>query len=101
MRGAYLRGASLKRPGVILKTEMSDQLGQQLPMANFPHLSAAEMLEWVHKFYDEYYFRPKVVARIVKEAVFKKRERQRLYKEAKEFLATRARRRDLVKSGGI
>lgn len=87
--------------GVILKTEMSDELGQQLPMANFPHLPAAEMLDWVHRFYDEYYFRPKVVARIVKDAVFKSSERKRLYKEAKEFLATRARRREIARSGQI
>ncbi|HZS04901.1 MAG TPA: hopanoid biosynthesis associated radical SAM protein HpnJ [Blastocatellia bacterium] len=87
--------------GVILNTTMSDELGQQLPMANFPHLSGAEMLEWVHKFYDEYYFRPKVVARIVGRAMFDGRERRRLYKEAREFLQTRARRRDLVKAGQV
>lgn len=87
--------------GVILKTEMSDELGQQLPMANFPHLPAAEMLEWVHRFYDEYYFRPRIVARIVRNAVFKSSERKRLFKEAKEFLATRARRREIARSGQI
>ncbi len=87
--------------GIILNTKMSDELGQQLPMANFPHLSGAEMLDWVHRFYDEYYFRPKIVARIVKGAVFNKNDRQRLYKEAKEFLATRARRREIVRSGEL
>lgn len=87
--------------GVILNTTMSDELGQQLPMANFPHLSGAEMLDWVHKFYDEYYFRPKPIYRIVKGAIFKSAERKRLYKEAKEFLATRARRRELVKAGQV
>jgi hypothetical protein len=87
--------------GVILNTTMSDELGQQLPMANFPHLSGAEMLDWVHQFYDEYYFRPKVVARIVKGAVFNRNERKRLYKEAREFLATRARRRKLVEAGQV
>jgi hypothetical protein len=87
--------------GVILNTTMSDELGQQLPMANFPHLSGAEMLDWVHKFYDQYYFRPKPIYRIVKGAIFKPAERKRLYKEAKEFLATRARRRVLARSGQI
>jgi hopanoid biosynthesis associated radical SAM protein HpnJ len=87
--------------GVILNTTMSDELGQQLPMANFPHLSGAEMLDWVHKFYDEYYFRPKVVARIVKGAVFNSSERKRLYKEAREFLQTRARRREIVRTGQV
>jgi radical SAM superfamily enzyme YgiQ (UPF0313 family) len=87
--------------GVFTQNEMADELGQQLPMANFPHLSGLEMLEWVHKFYDEYYFRPKIVARIVKDAVFKSSERKRLYKEAKEYLATRARRREIVRSGQV
>ena len=87
--------------GIILNTTMSDELGQQLPMANFPHLSGAEMLDWVHKFYDEYYFRPKPIYRIVKGAIFKSADRKRLYKEAKEFLATRARRRELVKAGQV
>jgi hypothetical protein len=90
-----------KANGVILKDEMSDELGQQLPMANFPHLSAAEMLDWVHRFYDEYYFRPKPIYRIVKGAIFKPQERKRLYKEAREYLATRARRRELVKAGQV
>ena len=58
-------------------------------------------MEMVHKFYDEYYFRPKVVARIVKGAVFNSKERKRLYKEAREFLATRARRRKLVEAGQV
>jgi len=87
--------------GLFSQNEMADELGQQLPMANFPHLSGAEMLEWVHKFYDEYYFRPKIITRIVKDAVFKSSERKRLYKEAKEFLATRAKRREMVRSGQI
>ncbi len=87
--------------GIIMTTKMSDELGQQLPMANFPHLSGAEMLEWVHRFYDEYYFRPKPIYRIIKNAMFKTNERKRLYKEAKEFLETRARRRELVKTGQV
>lgn len=87
--------------GVILNTTMSDELGQQLPMANFPHLSGAEMLDWVHRFYDEYYFRPKPIYRIVKGAVFNGKERRRLYKEAKEYLQTRARRRKLVAAGQV
>ncbi len=91
-----------KANGVLLNHDhMSDELGQQLPMANFPHLSSAEMLEAVHRFYDEYYFRAKPIYRIVKNAMFKSSERKRLYKEAKEFLQTRARRRELVKAGQI
>ena len=59
------------------------------------------MLDWVHRFYDEYYFRAKPIYRIVKGAIFKSQERKRLYKEAREYLATRARRRELVKAGQV
>jgi len=37
----------------------------------------------VNRFYDEYYFRPKVVWRIVKEALWDSHERKRLYAEAR------------------
>lgn len=87
--------------GIIMNTKMSDELGQQLPMANFQHLSGAEMLEWVHKFYDEYYFRPKPIFRIIKGAMSNHNDRMRLYKEAREFLQTRTRRRKLVEAGQI
>jgi hypothetical protein len=46
-------------------------------------------MEMVHKFYDEYYFRPKVWVPIVLGSMFKTADRKRLYKEAKEFLTLR------------
>ena len=46
-------------------------------------------MEMVHKFYDEYYFRPKVWVPIVLGSLFKNEDRKRLYKEAKEFLTLR------------
>jgi hypothetical protein len=55
------------------------------------------MLAAVHLFYDEYYFRPKTVFRILKKAAFDRHERKRLYKEAKSFLKLRAARNKLVK----
>jgi len=83
------------------KNEMADAGGHQLPMANFPHLSGREMLEWVGRFYDEYYFRPKVVARIVGQAILKTEDRKRLYKEAREYLSLRAKRRQMVQRGQL
>ena len=53
-------------------------------------------MEMVHKFYDEYYFRPKAVFRIVRKAVFNGEERKRLYKEAKSFMKLRAQRKKYV-----
>ena len=42
-------------------------------------------MEMVHRFYDEYYFRPKAIFRIVKRAAFNSTDRKRLYTEAKSF----------------
>ena len=53
-------------------------------------------MEQVHRFYDEYYFRPKAAFRILKKAAFNSDDRKRLYKEAKAFLKTRAMRHKWV-----
>jgi hypothetical protein len=53
-------------------------------------------MEAVHRFYDEYYFRPKAVFRILRKAVFNNVERKRLYKEAKSFMKLRAARHKWV-----
>ena len=54
-------------------------------------------MEMVHRFYDEYYFRPKAIFRIVKKAAFNSTDRKRLYTEAKSFLKLRAARNRSVK----
>ena len=51
----------------------------------------------VHRFYDEYYFRPKAIFRIVKRAAFNSTDRKRLYTEAKSFMKLRAARNRSVK----
>ena len=51
----------------------------------------------VHRFYDEYYFRPKAIYRILRKAMFDSNDRKRLYKEAKSFLKLRAARNKRVK----
>jgi hypothetical protein len=51
----------------------------------------------VHRFYDEYYFRPKAAFRILRRAAFDSADRKRLYKEAKAFLKTRAMRNKWVR----
>jgi hypothetical protein len=60
-------------------------------------LPAEEILDAVHRFYDEYYFRPKAIFRILKKAAFNGDDRKRLYKEAKTFLKVRAMRHKWVK----
>ena len=76
---------------------MSDDEGHQLPNVIYPGiLDEGEMVEWVERFYDEYYFRPKAAWRIVRKAMFDNHERKRLYKEAKEYLSLRAKRKKYV-----
>ena len=62
-----------------------------------PGLPAEEIMESVHRFYDEYYFRPKAIYRILKKAAFNSGERVRLYKDAKSFLKLRASRNKAVR----
>ena len=76
-----------------LKVEaLADAGGHQLPHIEYPHLSREEMMAGVNRFYDEYYFRPRVVWRIVREALWDSHERKRLYEEAVSFLKLRAER---------
>jgi len=83
--------------GFLANTRMVDEGGHQLAHIRYPNLPPEEILDAVHKFYDEYYFRPKAVFRIVRKAAFDSTERKRLYKEAKAFLKLRAQRRKIVK----
>ncbi|MGB8771644.1 MAG: hopanoid biosynthesis associated radical SAM protein HpnJ, partial [Candidatus Korobacteraceae bacterium] len=77
--------------------QMVDAMGHQVAMIEYPGISRDYILEMVHRFYDEYYFRPKAVFRIVRKAVFNSTDRKRLYREAKSFLKLRAARNRSVK----
>jgi hopanoid biosynthesis associated radical SAM protein HpnJ len=79
------------------ENKMVDEGGHQLAHIQYPGLPAEEILEFVHRFYDEYYFRPKAIVRILRKAVFNRVERKRLYREANTFLKTRAMRHRWVK----
>jgi hypothetical protein len=54
------------------------------------------LVEWVERFYGEYYFRPRVIWRVVRKALFDSAERRRLTKEAREYLALRSKRKRFV-----
>ncbi len=54
-------------------------------------------MEMVHRFYDEYYFRPKAAFRVVWKA-FVNRDLPRLYVEAKAGLKLRSQRNKMVKA---
>jgi hopanoid biosynthesis associated radical SAM protein HpnJ len=82
---------------MVAGAKMVDDGGHQLVQMQYPGLPADEILAAVHRFYDEYYFRPKAVYRILRKAAFDGHERKRLYKEAKAFLKLRAARNKMVK----
>jgi hypothetical protein len=72
--------------------------GQQLPHLEYPGLSREEMMAAVNRFYDSYYFRPRVAWRIVREALWNADERKRLYHEAVSYMRTRAERSKYAKT---
>src|SRR6267143_3166110 len=85
-----------KKNDLITIDAMTDEVGHQLPTVIYPGLDRAELVEWVERFYGEYYFRPRVVWRVVRKAIFDSTERRRLTKEAREYMALRAKRKKFV-----
>src|SRR6202521_2363616 len=95
--GTELHESAIKNGFMTSDTKMVDDGGHQMVQIEYPGLPAAEILEAVHHFYDEYYFRPKAAYRILRKAMFDNSERKRLYKEARTFLKLRAQRHKWVK----
>jgi hopanoid biosynthesis associated radical SAM protein HpnJ len=95
--GTELYDYAVKNGFMVGDNKMVDEGGHQLAHVQYPGLPAEEILSSVHRFYDEYYFRPKAVFRILKRAAFDSNDRKRLYKEAKAFLKTRSQRNKWVK----
>jgi hopanoid biosynthesis associated radical SAM protein HpnJ len=95
--GTELYDYAVKNGFMVGDNKMVDEGGHQLAHIQYPGLPADEILESVHRFYDEYYFRPKAIFRILKKAAFNSVDRKRLYKEAKTFLKVRAMRHKWVK----
>ncbi|MBZ5604027.1 MAG: radical SAM protein, partial [Acidobacteriia bacterium] len=81
----------------LVQINMADDEGHQLPNVIYPGiLEKDELVDWVERFYGEYYFRPKAAWRIVRKAIFDNHERSRLYKEAKSYLSLRHKRKKFV-----
>lgn len=85
------------RNNLLAPAAMTDEGGHQLPTVVYPGLDRAELLDWVERFYGEYYFRPRVVWRLVRGAWRDAAERRRLLKEAREYLQLRAQRKRFVR----
>jgi hopanoid biosynthesis associated radical SAM protein HpnJ len=87
-----------KKNGFLVNDQaMVDEGGHQLAHIEYPGLPRDYIMEMVHRFYDEYYFRPRAIFRIVRKAAFDSVERRRLYKEARAFLKLRAQRNRYAK----
>ena len=87
----------VKKNNLITLDAMTDEKGHQLPNIIYPGLDRAELVDSVERFYSEYYFRPKAAWRIVRKSIFDSTERKRLYKEAREYMALRSKRKQFVK----
>jgi hopanoid biosynthesis associated radical SAM protein HpnJ len=81
----------VEKNAFITNKKMEDGDGHQMAHIEYPSLPADYVMEMVHKFYDEYYFRPKAVLRIVWKAVVN-RDIPRLYSEARSFMQLRSQR---------
>jgi len=88
----------LKDNGYFTNDGMTDEFGHQLPNIQYPGLDRREIVAWVEEFYGRYYFRPHVIFRIVRKAIFNNQERKRLFSEAREFLQLRAKRKAFAKT---
>jgi len=95
--GTELYDYAVKNGFMVGDNKMVDEGGHQLAQIQYPGLPADDIMSAVHRFYDEYYFRPKAVFRILRKAAFDSNDRKRLYKEAKSFLKLRSARNKLVK----
>ncbi len=89
----------LTENGFYTNDDMFDEMGHQLPHFQYPGLSRQEIVEAVEYFYGRYYFRPRIIFRIVRKAIFDSVERRRLFKEAKEYLQLRAKRKRFSRAG--
>ena len=82
----------VQHQGFLTTDAMTDSGGHQIPHIAYSELTRAEMMAAVNRFYDSYYFRPRIVWRILRESLWDRHERARLYHEAVAFLRLRAER---------
>src|SRR6202451_2571324 len=95
--GTELYDDAVKKGYIVGNNQMVDEGGHQLAHIQYPGLPADDIISAVHRFYDEYYFRPKAAFRVRRKAASNSAARKRLYKEAKPFLKLRASRNKMVK----
>jgi hopanoid biosynthesis associated radical SAM protein HpnJ len=70
-----------------------DDSGIQKSTVSYPHLPAEEIYASVERFYRNFYFRPRYIAKALRKMATNGDERRRLWSEAKQFFGTMRRRR--------
>jgi radical SAM superfamily enzyme YgiQ (UPF0313 family) len=86
----------VEKNGFITNGALSDEAGHQMAHIQYPGLPVEYVMEMVHKFYDEYFFRPKAAFRIIWKAIVN-RDIPRLYTEAQSFMKLRAQRNKSIR----
>jgi radical SAM superfamily enzyme YgiQ (UPF0313 family) len=89
----------VNRQGFLTRDALTDSRGHQIPHVAYPELSRVEMMAAVNQFYDAYYFRPRIIWRILRQALWDRHERKRLYQEAVAFLRLRSERLKYASNG--
>ena len=95
--GTELYDYAMKNGFMAADTKMVDEGGHQLAQIEYPGLPADEIMDSVHRFYDEYYFRPKAIYRILRKATFNSDERKRLTRKPRASLSCALRGNKWVK----
>jgi hopanoid biosynthesis associated radical SAM protein HpnJ len=81
--------------GWLVSSKMVSHNGTQVCPLSYPDLSGEEILESVDRFYKTFYFRPKVMARMIAEMISVPELGRRRLREGIEFLAFLKRQRDI------
>jgi hopanoid biosynthesis associated radical SAM protein HpnJ len=89
----------VEKNGFITDRKMEDGGGHQIAHIEYPGLPVEYVMEMVHRFYDEYYFRPRAALRIVWKAIVN-RDIPRLYTEARTFMQLRTQRNKAARKPG-
>ena len=86
-----------KKNDLISIGNIVDERGNQLAEGGLREpRTKRELMDWVERFYSEYYFRPRVIWRMVRKVIFNSHDRKRLTKEAREYMALRTRRKKFI-----
>ena len=82
------------------RRSMTDDTGHQLPNYQYPGFDKGELVEWVERFYGEFYFRPKVALRLVGKAMFDNSETQTAVQRSPRISGSAFKRKQYVKDQG-